>query len=1339
MSSRSKHAFPEWKDAYGGLLSQADSVNEVVNKTLFGEGTVMLEDLSPILTHMKNHQIPNIWNHIVQTFKIPQNDRLYKTCLKRSKHLYATSYNPVNVFIETLEIDDNYHSHNYLLERSKNESITYGTIPLYRWYATFAALRQTRSLPYTIEMKYLASFIHNIERDFKQPPFKVKRKDLSGLEDIRKFYNLPNIFECMVNIMELRFMLAESKITLNGSIHDLNIILDDVALGVGQSPKIMIKEIRNYLSFAVHLGGTYAEKPGFLQHLGTSLASNAFATRYQITSVDKKLATAFRNLPAYQKMREEGAQIFSSHKLDSLWKLCEALLTCDLDIPRPEQPQVITNFSRASVFLLSIMRIAGYGRGSKVLTAAKSAPEPEDPQAYIHVAQKFEDYIIRTHQEAVKTGFSPIDETSFIPSCISMWKTTGAGTQPVKITLNINGEEIQTRSSKKNLVGPALGDKSFKRQMIGSKNTILCPYKIGTRDVPYKPTRAIYPIPLPTIHAQVAVAMHMVKYVSTSPRITPMAGEEFSSGFIVTGSDDTSGVRIIDNADTLIASGSPTIISLDLDMSEFDAHNINSNFRSAILSALKKINTEAHFGPDKIPYLEMVEYAFGSGYVHQTHWDAGRVPLIALKTDDETIHQQMVQLYALTPRVVGERQATVSPTEGLAMLKPGTSWICQDPTIISPEHNHYFIASCVCDGTDLIYLESECSGELTTLLFNSLMNLAIQDVILERVKNTVLGKSLIIHKNRCIGDDVTIHFHLRDYNFSTADIEEFLQTCVEAVNSCGHVLNPLKTFFTFHKSEFVQTFAVKGLYIPKNQVMVIPSERPRIIEDPIGFSDGFRRLQETKVARGESHSSAIIITALHHSYVTRRRMHMTTIQFKNEFIEVKFPNHGPGARFSQHTFKCRKFVYTKHRFRQEYDETSEVFLAPSTSMLPHSCGGIGLCELFLPIIFYDALLIQQLSRFTSSTRDRLIALYSCFKNASSRSREKDQEPNVSISKIGDREVDFISLNLLFTQQQIHLAHMGRQAGIDLRRMSLTSVPSALLMRGLSFDPSVRKYRRPCEESNNINFLLALQSPLRGIANGMYIPDEYLIATTYSSEYRSPLGSTPSESQFDSLTINTFMHCHDHPVRKTLESFGLPSPSHSLHSKVSRTRMILSREHILRVVRTPEEIISSLTSAGIKTEADRGPAIYLLMLMGFQSTISSQLVDEFLNAESFIVDNAFFGSGTDDIMNLCNFISAGEFRLVGFPLELPIPLRYNFYLHAKMQILLDSFHGGTHNTVTEIRFLNIREQADQFDDLWQLKGVLTNYPRLKTYLTYVSQHSIHLTAQHVAALDEYHAR
>lgn len=62
-------------------------------------------------------------------------------------------------------------------------------------------------------------------------------------------------------------------------------------------------------------------------------------------------------------------------------------------------------------------------------------------------------------------------------------------------------------------IAMALGEKAFSRSFISRRLSKSNPGSVGYRDVPYKPTRAIYVLPLGTIHAQVAVADHLIHYI----------------------------------------------------------------------------------------------------------------------------------------------------------------------------------------------------------------------------------------------------------------------------------------------------------------------------------------------------------------------------------------------------------------------------------------------------------------------------------------------------------------------------------------------------------------------------------------------------------------------------------------------------------------------------------------------------------------------------------------------------------------------------------------------------------------------------------------------------------
>lgn len=66
-----------------------------------------------------------------------------------------------------------------------------------------------------------------------------------------------------------------------------------------------------------------------------------------------------------------------------------------------------------------------------------------------------------------------------------------------------------------------MGSHAFSRVTLSKELNRTNPGSVGYRDDPYKSTRAIYVLQLPTLHTQIAVISHMVNYVSSN---TPSAG-----------------------------------------------------------------------------------------------------------------------------------------------------------------------------------------------------------------------------------------------------------------------------------------------------------------------------------------------------------------------------------------------------------------------------------------------------------------------------------------------------------------------------------------------------------------------------------------------------------------------------------------------------------------------------------------------------------------------------------------------------------------------------------------------------------------------------------------------
>ena len=189
-------------------------------------------------------------------------------------------------------------------------------------------------------------------------------------------------------------------------------------------------------------------------------------------------------------------------------------------------------------------------------------------------------------------------------------------------------------------------------------------------------------------------------------------------------------------------------------------------------------------------------------------------------------------------------------TTGLRALELGDYWVTRDSVNLTDMS--YFSLGYRMDGGDLIYLTSEASGELTTLDGNTIMSLAVIDELLYQLKRTRFAKYFKPILKQAVGDDCTILVEIIDPSFTADDVANFLDWITGVATECGLKVSIAKTHLTSGWSEFVQTHASLGLYIPKDHITVIASKKPRNINDPISFMESLKRLMLTKVSRGYS-------------------------------------------------------------------------------------------------------------------------------------------------------------------------------------------------------------------------------------------------------------------------------------------------------------------------------------------------------------------------------------------------------------------------------------------------------------------------------------------------------
>lgn len=564
----------------------------------------------------------------------------------------------------------------------------------------------------------------------------LNKKDFSQLTEVQLCYNLPNIFECLLNICELRMSQPSPHFLIDDKRFQVGDLCDELALRVAINPKIVIQDIRRHITYVVRRVGTRGERITYLGHEHACPVTGRMTDVYSLHDFDVERMRRFTHNQNATQGFDEMVETFTKHGLIRLLALAQGLLNTHIsyDSSHGTHP---TDIVRASSFMMNIMRVAGYGRALKCSAAAKSA---EDTLGnYNYMDQEVEQILLKLHDAAISKGYSATTSGTWIQRCISYWKSTSAGLPARKVDVTVtssNGKKktySKAKISKKLALGASSGDEYFRRKALSSHLNVENPGITGTREVPYRATRLIYVVPLHTLHAMVAVTYHLINYISSKGEGLPYVDASVNAAHFATGTATTSGVRILDNISTIIVSGKGDYLALDGDLSEFDSHNVYTNFRKPMIRALLKIINHEKFGPDRVSYEDMVHYAFGEGTIHNTKWDVGRKPLLILK-DNADLDEMSTKYDFMDYDVVDEIKVR-GLLPGASVLKAGRYSITNDSVKIE-DYDRFFIGFTV-DGSDLFTLTSEGSGELTTLMMNTVANLAIQNRFIEAQPRTL--------------------------------------------------------------------------------------------------------------------------------------------------------------------------------------------------------------------------------------------------------------------------------------------------------------------------------------------------------------------------------------------------------------------------------------------------------------------------------------------------------------------------------------------------------------------------------------------------------------------------
>uniref|UniRef100_A0AAU7E2K3 RNA-directed RNA polymerase n=1 Tax=Coleura bat reovirus TaxID=3141869 RepID=A0AAU7E2K3_9REOV len=494
--------------------------------------------------------------------------------------------------------------------------------------------------------------------------------------------------------------------------------------------------------------------------------------------------------------------------------------------------------------LLKLPVMGGFGRADKYASAPRSADENliKDEEK-TDIADTMFRNCLKLFDEANQERYMPLSPEDWTRTSFGYFKSTGAS-ENVKMNLNTvrEGDKGKISLHTKAGVGVVKGNDTFSKDMSRKFNVVGKQLSTGNRDVPVKATRTIFPIPLDVLVAQVCSCDHLLRYASTDIGTYEINSDRMAAQ-ISSGSAESVGSRVLDDRDLIYASGTSRWLIITLDYGEYDSHCIWWNFREPIQRAFKDFfsHDEARFqGRTRV---ELFDCGYGDGRVHNTLWNIGRRVFRASSTK--------IKEYEVTK----EWKKNKEKFHQLVFIPAGVMGIYVSSDKV--EDNDGDILACSAIGEDFVTLTSHGSGELTTLLFNSIENLSLCD---QFIQDSFLRKFLTFRLRRVVGDDLILICDLKTLSEPMPFRFDLIRDrMMDLVLRSGHVANPSKTFLGFGFVEYRQTHAYRGVLIPKDQVMLISSEKMKFVDKVQDFIGSIHAMFLTKISRGMNEELAEIL------------------------------------------------------------------------------------------------------------------------------------------------------------------------------------------------------------------------------------------------------------------------------------------------------------------------------------------------------------------------------------------------------------------------------------------------------------------------------------------------
>nr|AZJ37615.1 VP1 [Umatilla virus] len=827
----------------------------------------------------------------------------WEELFEKTEFNYDQGERALNIYLDSLiepeDIDPeeeflrNYHMRSeddsdvveFIRARSREECAVYGDLSLKYWCALVLDL-SAENAHYPIGIQTLKALVTQYGT-----PFRQNSRDLSKISDEILASTIVLLVEMCIteSIIELNAIyrmreIEETQIIIGAHKIKLHELMQELFLVCLPHPKKINNMLRAAYSWYVKTLGTASENITYLSSRGGDDRNSKDVVYTHFINEKNVYAKMLRVSRFHRDSKKANIQ-----KVVETIEYANSLLTTtkvDLPIFRTLMHSVYTDYfdprQKTHVlfasYLLSLQVISGYGRAwvKNKGDDEEKIMKPDESNLVARVCDKTKFFVQKAYDEAKRNGFEIVKPEAMYSSLLRLAKNTSSGmSTTVEVSKSFsprgeNKEKVKINSRQKALVIMREGQKIYSSEYLNKKfNTVVDYQTKGSRDVPIKATRTIYAIHVSVLAPQLLLTLPLNEYFArhggpTNPDTNLLSGK------VIIGDLEATGSRVMDASDTFRNTGDPAIITFALDYSEYDQHMTLFNFRNGLLSGMRSaLSCYDTYRYDGYTVNEMIEYGYGEGRVQNTLWNGKRAVMRISKDAYDQLPEERKQVPDDAP---------------FRATKPGIKLIDNFEGLESYEGREVVLVS-PWDGSDLARVSTHLSGENSTLVANSLHNMAIGSVIQEELAKK-FGQTLKVLSEMYVGDDTL--WYLRFSSLDSGVLDACVDLIFDVVSKVGHEASPAKTTMLPFSAEKTQTHAKCGVYIPQDRMMMVSSERIKNIENIQGYMRSNVMTYVTKVSRGFSEELAHRILLFKSAILGHRKLKRTikdTERYRSRYFD----------------------------------------------------------------------------------------------------------------------------------------------------------------------------------------------------------------------------------------------------------------------------------------------------------------------------------------------------------------------------------------------------------------------------------------------------------------------